>query len=592
MSTQLRVTRLTAIAKASGVIDYLNRASLRLRFNKGEVDPRILSGATTMGWLFDSQGTLRARPHNLLTFSEQFDNAAWFRSAEFVTITPNFAEAPNGTLTADRLVTSGGGTLAQNIVRNTYLTTLQPGETYTFSVWMRTTANGTTSNNFIRVSNNTDADGNGTAVTVTDSWQRFSIARTFTATSPGVRGSINYLQGTGVVRDILVWGSQLNQGELQPYYPTTGSAYFGPRLTYDLANLSADPGLLAEEARTNQIRNSTMQGAVAGTPGTLPTNWGLFLAGVTVQVLSTFVEDGINVTRLRISGTASGGSGGIRPESSATLIPATSGQTWTFSTYVRLVGQPIGLSAMSCNVAGFNSSAVQTEGFSTIISQSAASGAKIAAQRFSHTQAFSNASTAFVRPQILFTHTNGATVDFTIDIGLPQLELGASASSPIPTFGTALTRSADNLSMTDMSWYQQSGGVLYVDGIANSAGGLVGIDDGTNNNRARLGHTGTSSANVVLVSGGSALMNLTAAANSLPLGQYSKHSLRITANNHAWVQGGVVRATGVTGALPAQPNRLTIGFGQASPHGNSLIREIAFISDTSIPDSALQRMTR
>ena len=93
MSTQLRVTRLTAIAKASGVIDYLNRASLRLRFNKGEVDPRILSGATTMGWLFDSQGTLRARPHNLVLNSEQFDNATWVKSQTL--LTANATEAPD-----------------------------------------------------------------------------------------------------------------------------------------------------------------------------------------------------------------------------------------------------------------------------------------------------------------------------------------------------------------------------------------------------------------------------------------------------------------------------------------------------------------
>jgi hypothetical protein len=34
-----------------------------------------------------------------------------------------------------------------------------------------------------------------------------------------------------------------------------------------------DKGLLVEEARTNGIRNNSMQGAVVGTPGTPPTNW-------------------------------------------------------------------------------------------------------------------------------------------------------------------------------------------------------------------------------------------------------------------------------------------------------------------------------
>jgi hypothetical protein len=35
----------------------------------------------------------------------------------------------------------------------------------------------------------------------------------------------------------------------------------------------AAKGILIEESRANYIRNSTMQGAVVGTPGTMPTNW-------------------------------------------------------------------------------------------------------------------------------------------------------------------------------------------------------------------------------------------------------------------------------------------------------------------------------
>ncbi|MFM6192892.1 MAG: hypothetical protein ACKPFF_10615, partial [Planktothrix sp.] len=45
-----------------------------------------------------------------------------------------------------------------------------------------------------------------------------------------------------------------------------------PRFDHN-PNTKESLGLLIEEQRTNSIRNNTMQGAVAGTPGTLPTNW-------------------------------------------------------------------------------------------------------------------------------------------------------------------------------------------------------------------------------------------------------------------------------------------------------------------------------
>ena len=69
-------------------------------------------------------------------------------------------------------------------------------------------------------------------------------------------------------------------------------------------------GLLVEEQRTNSIRNNTMVGAVAGTPGTLPTNWSTFITGATGisrEVVGTGVESGINYLDLRFFGTSTGG---------------------------------------------------------------------------------------------------------------------------------------------------------------------------------------------------------------------------------------------------------------------------------------------
>ena len=89
-------------------------------------------------------------------------------------------------------------------------------------------------------------------------------------------------------------------------------------------------GLLIEEQRTNSIRNNTMVGAVAGTPGTAPTNWGGSAPtsnGVNRQIVGTGIEDGINYIDYRIAGTTTSTLFfGFSPELS-TVVAATNGQT-------------------------------------------------------------------------------------------------------------------------------------------------------------------------------------------------------------------------------------------------------------------------
>jgi hypothetical protein len=64
-------------------------------------------------------------------------------------------------------------------------------------------------------------------------------------------------------------------------------------------------------------------------------------------------------------------------------------------------------------------------------------------QRFSHSRTFSSATAAYAAETIFFGYSNGAAVDLTIRIGLPQLEQGAFATSVILTSAAAATRAAD-----------------------------------------------------------------------------------------------------------------------------------------------------
>ena len=255
------------------------------------------------------------------------------------------------------------------------------------------------------------------------------------------------------------------------YFDSAGvlqsAAINAPRLDYNPSTLAAQ-GFLIEEARTNSIRNNTMQGAVAGTPGTLPTTWGFFtsLTGLT-RTLAVGTENGISYIDVRLNGTPSAaGDYQIFPEA-ATQIAATSGQTWTQSSYYKLqAGSMTGISDFQISVVENNVSGTFLAG--TFTTQPTPSASTV---RGAVTRTLNNASTAFVMPGFRLVLT-GAAIDITLRIGLPQLEQGAFATSVIPTTTTALTRSADVASVNTLSpWFNATAGTLFVQGII--AGGTA-----------------------------------------------------------------------------------------------------------------------
>src|SRR5262249_20993640 len=88
--------------------------------------------------------------------------------------------------------------------------------------------------------------------------------------------------------------------------------------TWTLVNANlpriSNKGLLVEEARTNSIRNNSMQGAAAGTPGTIPTNWQSSInssAGLTQTIVGTGTTLGMEYIDIRAFGTTTGTSFGI-----------------------------------------------------------------------------------------------------------------------------------------------------------------------------------------------------------------------------------------------------------------------------------------
>lgn len=209
--------------------------------------------------VYGVDGVLRYAPHNLLTYSEQFDNAAWSKSN--ATVTANVALAPDGTTTMDKLLpNTGTGTnrfISQSAVGNCMTVYAKAAELS----WLMLFSGVANSNAWFDLTNGVvgtlNADvasasiqhvGNGVYRCVVI-WTTVSIAPRIYATT--VNGSLS-VTTTGT-EGILIWGAQVNLGpSALTYVPTTSAARYSIPLDHD--PITHDPlGVLIEEQRTNLL---------------------------------------------------------------------------------------------------------------------------------------------------------------------------------------------------------------------------------------------------------------------------------------------------------------------------------------------------
>lgn len=206
-----------------------------------------------------------------------------------------------------------------------------------------------------------------------------------------------------------------------------------------------DRGVTVEPARTNAIRNNSMQGAAAGSPGTLPTNWSLTLTGgLSSSVVAVDTLNGMDRIRVRIQGTTTNTNQTVFAFESTTGVAAATGQTWTESLFLAInnttnifFGQLTVTERTSAG--GFVTQGGDPQNPMPLLTTTP--------QRFLYTYTTSGGGTvAAAQPRFAIGFQSaGLAVDFTLDICWPQMEQGASASTPIRTAGTAGVRNADTL---------------------------------------------------------------------------------------------------------------------------------------------------
>ena len=431
----------------------------------------------------NASGVLQRVPWNLLSYSEEFSNAYWTKSAS--TLTANVISAPNGTLTADQLneaaVSTPHGVFpssgANVIVGQSYVMSMyvkKGNRSYCGLEAFYNTSNGAIA--FFNLDNGTllyqFAQGSGYSITnssitnVGNDWYLlrgtftvgavngyFGVCMASTQWTTGTSYNNTYLGDTS--KFIYIWGAQLVEGTTaQTYLPTTDRLNF-PRLSYMYGSC---PSALLEPQRTNVgLWSQDLDNA----------SWGKVNSSVTANSTTspdgttnadTFTGDGTN-NQHYIVGTTSGN--------------ITSGTTYTYSIYAKKNTNNFIQLWISNTFGGMfanfdlNNGVVGTLGIGSGGSNPTSSIQSVGNGWYRCSMTFVPTSTGAVGLLCIITtsasapRSEGNTLSTSVFLWGAQLEQGAYPTTYIPTTSATATRVADSFSRNN----------IYTNGLISASGG-------------------------------------------------------------------------------------------------------------------------
>lgn len=199
----------------------------------------------------------------------------------------------------------------------------------------------------------------------------------------------------------------------------------------------------------NQIRNGNATGStngVVGSGGILPTNWNVPFggAGLDVEIIDSGSLGAEGFVDVRFFGTASGSILQFNFES-ISQIAAASGETWSLSFYTQFTDVTTPPNGFRSRIQEYATSSLVNTFDGTLITTGFTNR-----QKLEQTATLSNGTTTHVNGNISFTLTASQPYDFTVRISRAQLEENDSVGDYVPTYGSAITRSANQFTFDDL----------------------------------------------------------------------------------------------------------------------------------------------
>lgn len=545
----------------------------------------------------DQNGLIEKVRTNLAAYSEQFDNAAWLKNG--ITVTANATTAPNGTMTADKVVDTLGGNNAYRIFNSVTLSAIS----YSASFYVKAAEYSWV---YIRIGNalrvwfnvstgvvgNKDAGITGTIESAGNGWYRCTaIIATATAGSgfsllglTTANGVEAYTPSTGG-QGVFVWGAQLETSDFgpTPYIPTVAAAVSVgplaniPRIDY----LGGGCGKLLLEPQCTNIQLNSEDFSQS--------NWSKTnSAVVTNQVAS---PDGyVNADKLNETAV----NNIHQLESSRSVSSSTAYTMSAFAkkaerSWVRIYEDT------TLNSAYFNldSGTVGTVSGPTAV-------AKI-----------ENYGNGWYRCSVTYTETgtfgryrittakqdNEASYLGVVNNGIyvwgAQYELGAYATSYIPTLAASVTRGADACSKTGISsLIGQTEGTMFLDVVAQvdtAESQDFSISDGTANNRASIRLNNSGLINAIGVFGGSVQFSM--GTGAYVTGQRYKIALAYKLNDVVLYVNGVQSATDTSATISGTLSRVGFDVNTAGTQNVKSRVNQAIVFKNRLPNSELASLT-
>jgi hypothetical protein len=427
----------------------------------------------------NSNGLIEEVPYNLVRYSEDISNSAWAKYN--ITMSANSTTAPNGTLTAEKLLSSNSTSFQGIEIQVNYIS----GQKYTNSIYFKyidtpfvqIITPSFVSSNYVNFNIQTGEVVGGvyedaTVTSVGNGWYRcsFTFISNYTG-SGGTIGSANLINsasssrasdftGNGV-KGIYLWGAQLvTSTSAKEYFPTTDRLNI-PRIDYTNGSC---PSLLVEPQRTNlALRSQEFDNAY----------WVLqnvsLTANNTISPNGSLDADLVNVSAI------SGEHNLYNP----TSIVITPNVDYTFSYFVKKGTGRYAAAAIYYAGAAFGPYATYDLNTNTLVASGEGNGTFTSSKletfsngwvRISVTGKgnFSNAilATDFRNAENLVPGTSFTGTNETYSIWGAQFESGSYPTSYIPTVASSVTRNADVISKTGISsLIGQTEGTLFLDAI-------------------------------------------------------------------------------------------------------------------------------